>query len=136
MKTYRLEDIEKVAKELILAFGDSRIIAFDGKMGAGKTTLIKEICRQLGSKSDINSPTFAIVNEYNLARNQRIFHFDFYRLNKQEEALELGIFDYLDSGSWCFLEWHEKIVAYLPPETVVVKIDSITDNERQITVLK
>lgn len=130
---YKLEEIESVAQRLINIFGSNRIVAFDGKMGAGKTTLIKELCRQLGSTSDVSSPTFAIVNEYSIDQKQKIYHFDFYRLNKEQEALEIGLFDYLDSGNWCFIEWHEKIASYIPQETIIIKIEETSLKEREIT---
>lgn len=130
---YKLKDIDSVAQKLINIFGDNRIVAFDGKMGAGKTTLIKELCRQLGSTSNVSSPTFAIVNEYNIDQTDKIYHFDFYRLNKEQEALEIGLFDYLDSGNWCFIEWHEKIASYIPLETIIIKIEEISNEEREIT---
>lgn len=102
-------------------------------MGAGKTTLIKSLCKYLGSNDNITSPTFAIVNEYT-GKNGSIYHFDFYRLKTQTEALDIGFEEYLYSGNYCFIEWPEKIPDLLPNKYISIKIEALDNNLRQITV--
>jgi tRNA threonylcarbamoyladenosine biosynthesis protein TsaE len=103
-------------------------------MGAGKTTFIKAICEALGVKDVINSPTFALVNEYRSeTANGTVYHFDFYRINSPAEAADLGLMDYFYSGALCFIEWPEKIAEYLPEETVHVYIRELADGSRSIT---
>jgi tRNA threonylcarbamoyladenosine biosynthesis protein TsaE len=111
--TYNLSQIDSIAKE-VLAFADQRIILFKGTMGVGKTTLIKAICRHLGVEEETVSPTFSIVNEYQGAQQQKIYHFDLYRLNKAEELLDLGFEDYLQQADWMLIEWPEKMENYGP----------------------
>lgn len=119
--TYKLSDLENVAKQII-AHAQSKIILFDAEMGMGKTTLIKEIVRILGVKDVANSPTFSIVNEYNTSDNGTIFHFDMYRIEEEEEALDFGIEEYFYSNNWCFIEWPERIPNLIPEEHHVVRI--------------
>ena len=103
-------------------------------MGAGKTTFTTAICRCLGVKEDaVSSPTFAIINEYRTAAGEPLFHFDFYRITKEEEALDIGLFDYLDSGFTCIMEWPENIERLLPDETLRVKIEVESDGSRTIS---
>ena len=102
-------------------------------MGAGKTTFIKALCRELGSTDPITSPTFALVNEYSTATNERIFHFDFYRIKSIEEALDIGFDDYIYSGKYCFMEWPENVEALLPDHLVEVKIEVQGQTVREIT---
>jgi len=133
---YEIGDIAEAAKRVAdyLASQASRIVLMEGEMGAGKTTLTKEICGVMGADVDeVNSPTFAIVNEYD-SREGVIYHFDFYRLKNQSEAIDFGLFDYLDSGRWCFMEWSEKVEALLPDECVVVRIEVLEENKRRITI--
>ena len=113
---------------------DGRVVfAFYGKMGAGKTTFIKAVCEELGVKDVINSPTFAIINEYAVpASGQSIYHFDFYRINEIGEALDIGTEDYFDSGAWCFIEWPEKIEPLLPDDTVCVTLTEQEDGTRTV----
>ena len=102
-------------------------------MGAGKTTFIKAVCEELGVKDVINSPTFAIINEYAVpASGQSIYHFDFYRINEIGEALDIGTEDYFDSGAWCFIEWPEKIEPLLPDDTVCVTLTEQEDGTRTV----
>lgn len=127
-----VEGIDKAAHEFIDAMGDRTIFAFYGKMGAGKTTFIKAVCEALGVKDVINSPTFAIVNEYMSGNDEPIYHFDFYRIKRQEEVLDIGYEDYIDSGCVCFMEWPELIEDLLPEDAVKVSIDEMPDGSRRI----
>ena len=120
------------AAEKILAFSDHRkVFLFYGDMGAGKTTLIKELCKLLNVSDLVSSPTFSIVNEY-LSDTGPVYHFDFYRLKKETEALDLGYEDYIDSGSYCFIEWPEKIQNLLPTHVCNVTIAVTGDSARQV----
>ncbi len=125
MKEIYINDIatiSKTAKEFISGIGENRIFAFYGKMGAGKTTLISAICKELKVLDVVNSPTFAIVNEYHRQEADSIYHFDFYRIEHVEEAYDFGYEDYFYSNRLCFIEWPEKIEAILPEETVRVEV--------------
>lgn len=118
-----INDIPPAAKELLRKFPSHRVFAFYGEMGAGKTTIIKEICRQLGVKeSEMSSPTFALINEYRAADGKPVFHFDFYRIKNETEVFDLGYEDYFYSGNYCFIEWPEKIPNILPHNCVKVLI--------------
>jgi len=131
-KVDSLSALPQVAKELIGTFPAERVFAFYGKMGAGKTTFIQSICRELGSTDNITSPTFALINEYNTANMESIFHFDFYRIKNIEEAFDLGYEDYIYSGSYCLIEWPEMIEQLLPEKMVEVRIEVSEDGTRQI----
>ena len=128
---YNLDDVPNVVKELLDKLS-SKIVLFYAPMGAGKTTLIKEICRQLGTDDVITSPTFSLVNEYQTDTNQTIYHFDFYRIEEEEEAYDIGIEDYFNSGDWCFIEWPQNIENLLPLDTSIVEISIIDKNKRSI----
>jgi len=130
---YTLSDLSAAARQFLQAIGDARIVAFYGAMGAGKTTFISALCRELGVQDDVNSPTFAIVNEYRDAADAPVYHFDFYRLQRPEEALDLGLYDYLDSGALCLLEWPEIIEPLLPADTLRVSIEETTDGTRTLS---
>jgi tRNA threonylcarbamoyladenosine biosynthesis protein TsaE len=117
------------AKELLKHSADKKIFAFYGSMGAGKTTIIKAICKYLGAIDIVSSPTFTLVNEYKTSDGESLFHIDFYRIRKQEEVYDFGLEEYLTGDSYCFMEWPELVEELLPPETVRVKIT--TDNEEQ-----
>nr|WP_319572313.1 tRNA (adenosine(37)-N6)-threonylcarbamoyltransferase complex ATPase subunit type 1 TsaE [uncultured Draconibacterium sp.] len=132
-KINSLDELEIAAKEIITAFSDDRVFAFYGKMGAGKTTFIQSICRALGSDDNVTSPTFALINEYNTADLDSIFHFDFYRIKDIEEAYDLGYEDYIYSGSYCLIEWPEMIESLLPEKMVEIKIEVQDDDTRLIT---
>ncbi|MCK3683521.1 tRNA (adenosine(37)-N6)-threonylcarbamoyltransferase complex ATPase subunit type 1 TsaE [Maribellus sp. YY47] len=132
-KVESLSALPAVAKELISTFPSERVFAFYGKMGAGKTTFIQSICRELGSSDNITSPTFALINEYNTANMESIFHFDFYRIKDIEEAFDLGYEDYIYSGSYCLIEWPEMIEPLLPQKMVEVRIEVSEEGFRQIT---
>mgnify|MGYP002513424945 CR=1 FL=1 len=130
-----IETIHEAAKQFIAAMEDNTVFAFYGKMGAGKTTFIKAVCEELGVTDVINSPTFAIVNEYRSDETgELIYHFDFYRLDDIEEALEIGTEDYFDSGALCLIEWPERVEDLLPGDTVdvYIKVDE-NDNSRIIS---
>lgn len=129
-----LENIREAARQFIEAIDQDTVFAFHGEMGAGKTTFIKAICEELGVEDVINSPTFAIVNEYRSASAELIYHFDFYRINKPEEAYDFGYEDYLYSGALCFIEWPEKIEDLLPGDTVHVTIRENEDGTRTVTM--
>ncbi len=131
---FSLGDIDKAAAEFLKELGDRRIVAFYGSMGAGKTTFIKALCGVLGVKDAVNSPTFAIVNEYLAAGGESIFHFDFYRIKKIEEAYDFGYEDYFYSGNLCLIEWPELIEELLPEDTVRVHISETSDGSRNLTI--
>ena len=126
-----IDNINITVKKFISAIGENKVIAFYGKMGAGKTTFIKALCEELGDRDVITSPTFAIVNEYN-ASTQSIFHFDFYRIKKIEEVYDMGYEDYIYSGNLCLIEWPELIEELLPEDTLRVTIEQNADNTRTI----
>lgn len=128
-----LSGIRQAAKEFIAHIGDRKIFAFYGKMGAGKTTFISAVCEELGVSDVINSPTFAIVNEYLSGSGDPIYHFDFYRIKNIGEALDIGFYDYIDSDNLCFMEWPELIESILPDDTVKVTIEEEVDGSRKIT---
>ena len=111
-------ELSEAAEILVNYFSTQKHFAFYGEMGSGKTTLIKAICAELGVKDVVNSPTYGLVNEYKTGNGSKIYHFDFYRLNSIEEALDIGVEDYLNSNSYCLMEWPERIAALLP-ETIV-----------------
>ena len=137
MEDLRIKNIKELpaaASAFLKLIGESRLIAFYGDMGAGKTTFIKNICLELGVPDIVNSPTFTIVNEYRTKNGEPIFHFDFYRINKPDEAYDIGIEEYFDSGSLCLMEWPEKIEQILPPETLRVKISVQNDGSRVISL--
>ncbi|URC11499.1 tRNA (adenosine(37)-N6)-threonylcarbamoyltransferase complex ATPase subunit type 1 TsaE [Flavobacterium sp. B183] len=128
---FSLDQIKEVAEQ-ILASNPKKIILFNGEMGVGKTTLIKQLCKNLGVQDATSSPTFSLVNEYYTSDNQIVYHFDFYRLNKETEALDMGVDDYLYSGNWCFIEWSEKIASLLPEETSTITIELLADGNREL----
>lgn len=127
-----LEDLGTVAKELLRQAGDQRVWVFKGEMGSGKTTLIKAICTELGVDNGMSSPTFSIVNEYQGSGDNPIYHFDFYRLEKESEAYDMGVEEYLESGSYCFIEWPEKISGLLPDNLFTVSLSMDTPSTRKI----
>ena len=113
-----------------------RVLAFDGQMGAGKTTFIKKLCEQMGTSDIVNSPTFAIINVYDVEQPYKgeVYHFDCYRLKDIREAMDFGAEEYLYSGNYCFIEWPEMIAPILPDDTVWVKIDLLPDGNRRLTI--
>lgn len=120
-----------VARQLLETYPEERFYAFFGKMGAGKTTLIKELCAQLGVEDNVCSPTFAIINEYSSGEGEPVYHFDFYRLKSLDEAYDLGYEEYFFSGSYCFSEWTEKIEPILPEHYLRIDITE-TDGIRTL----
>ncbi|WP_405604401.1 tRNA (adenosine(37)-N6)-threonylcarbamoyltransferase complex ATPase subunit type 1 TsaE [Polaribacter sp. Asnod1-A03] len=132
-KNYSLEDLTSIATELISSV-DNKTLLFFGQMGVGKTTLIKEICKQLGVLDNISSPTFSLVNEYQTSNNQKVFHFDFYRITDEEEALDMGIEDYLYNNDWCLIEWPENIENLLPLDAVKIHLTILDNEQRNIQI--
>ena len=128
-----IEQIQEAAHQFIEAMGNRKLFAFYGKMGVGKTTFIKAICEQMGVTDVINSPTFAIVNEYLDGDQRPIYHFDFYRIRKPAEVLDIGFEDYINSDACCFMEWPEMIEGFLPEDTVKVTMEEQDDGSRTVT---
>ncbi|MBO7192111.1 MAG: tRNA (adenosine(37)-N6)-threonylcarbamoyltransferase complex ATPase subunit type 1 TsaE [Bacteroidales bacterium] len=126
-------DLDRAASEFLEKIGDNRLIAFYAPMGAGKTTFTTAICRVLGVTDPVGSPTFAIVNEYMREDGEPMYHFDFYRINKLQEAIEIGLYDYLDSGCLCIMEWPENVEDLLPEETLKVYFKINPDHSRTMT---
>jgi len=129
------DDLNAAAKKILDFAGDEKVFLFYGQMGAGKTTLVNALCRELGVTENTSSPTFAIVNEYR-ASPKNIFHFDFYRLKNQTEAMDIGFEEYLDSGKYCFIEWPEKIPDLLPEHHLRISITVTGEQSRDIAVGK
>ena len=128
-----LDDLGQAAKAFLEEIGNNRLVAFYASMGAGKTTFTTAVCKQLGVQEDaVSSPTFAIVNEYRTGTGEPLYHFDFYRIERLEEALDIGLYDYLDSGSLCLMEWPENIEDLLPEETLKVHIRVNPDSSRTL----
>jgi len=129
-----LEDLDRAAGRFLKEIEEHSLIAFYAPMGAGKTTFTTAVCKALGVQEDaVSSPTFAIVNEYRGGQGQPIFHFDFYRIDKPAEALDIGLYDYLDSGELCLMEWPENIEGLLPEETLKVHISVQADGSRLLS---
>lgn len=132
-KTYSLNEIPNIAKEIITS-ANHKVLLFYGEMGSGKTTLIKEIVKQLGVDEVANSPTFSLVNEYLSRKGESLYHFDFYRIEQEEEAFDIGIEEYLYSNSWCFIEWPEKVENLLPLDAVAIHLTINMDDTRNIQI--
>jgi len=130
-KNYSLQDLPNIASEIISS-AKNKTLLFYGQMGVGKTTLIKELCKSLGVLDNISSPTFSLVNEYQTANNDKVYHFDFYRIEDEEEAFDIGIEDYFDSKNWCFIEWPENIENLLPLDAVEIHLSLLDDEQRNI----
>lgn len=126
---FSLEDIASVA-DIIVTQNPHKVILFHGEMGAGKTTFIKQFCKTLGVIEATSSPTFSLVNEYQTTDNQTVYHFDFYRLKDEHEALDMGADDYFYSGNWCFIEWAENVPNLIPDEHSVITIQVLEDGKR------
>ena len=134
IKIKDIEHIREAAQQFIKHIGDHRVFAFYGKMGAGKTTFVKAICEELGVEDVITSPTFAIINEYQvMGAPSTIYHFDFYRIKKLEEVYDMGYEDYFYSGALCFIEWPELIEEILPDDAVRVSISEQEDGSRLVS---
>ena len=132
--TFSLDQLESVATQ-ILEQNPNKIILFHGEMGVGKTTLIKTLAKKLGVNEATSSPTFSLVNEYQTSNNQTVYHFDFYRLKNEIEALDMGADEYLYSGNWCFIEWAEKIPSLIPDSHSVITIKLLPDGTRFLTLI-
>lgn len=135
LKAANLSDLDRIASQIIQQFPDQRIFALHGVMGAGKTTLIKSLCRVLGVVDVVLSPTFSLINEYRDKQRSPVYHFDFYRINNISEAFDMGYEEYFYSGNHCFIEWPEKIGQLLPEGCVYIDITfSEGDQVRKIEV--
>jgi len=134
IKNYSLQQLPQIAKEL-LQFSKYKIVLFYGDMGVGKTTLIKEIVKQLGVLDNVSSPTFSLVNEYHTKNNEKVYHFDFYRIDNEEEAMDMGIEEYFYSDSWCLVEWPNKVENLLPLKSVIVTITTTNNQQRTIEIV-
>lgn len=134
-KNYTIGNIDSIAEELI-KIAQTKILLFEGSMGVGKTTLIKAIARQLGVMDAVNSPTFSLVNQYQTESGNSVYHFDFYRVEQEEEALDMGVEEYFDSGDYCLVEWPKKIKNLLPLEAVWVYLSENPDHSRHIQVIQ
>ncbi len=130
-KNYALNELAQIAEEIIKNV-PHKVLLFDGDMGVGKTTLIKEICKKLGVNDVAHSPTFSLVNEYQTKNNDTVYHFDFYRIEQEEEAYDMGIEEYLYSNDWCLIEWPENVKNLLPLDAVTIKITLLENGQRNI----
>lgn len=133
MMNYTISEIHRAVESIKPYLDEYKVVLFNGPMGAGKTTLISALCRSLGSTDDLSSPTFSIVNEYD-SKAGTIYHFDFYRIDSIEEAFDFGVEEYLYSDKLCFLEWSEKIEELLPNKYLIVNIEVISENERNLNI--
>ncbi|MFD2784428.1 tRNA (adenosine(37)-N6)-threonylcarbamoyltransferase complex ATPase subunit type 1 TsaE [Hymenobacter rubripertinctus] len=139
MLTFSIPDLAAlpaVAAQVRAAIDGHSIICFEGEMGAGKTTFIKALCRELGVAEEVSSPTFALVNEYRTARDEPIYHFDFYRLNAPREAEDIGVQEYFDSGYLCLVEWPSRIDALLPPDCLLLTLTVTGPSSRELAIMK
>ena len=134
IKNYSLGELPEIAKD-VLQFSKHKILLFYGEMGVGKTTLIKELVKQLGVTDNVSSPTFSLVNEYHTNSGEKVYHFDFYRIDKEEEAMDMGIEEYFYSNSWCLVEWPNKVENLLPLKSVIVKITANSNQQRTIELI-
>ncbi len=132
-KNYSLNELTAIAEEII-ATTTHKILLFYGEMGVGKTTLIKEICKVLGVEDVANSPTFSLVNEYSTNTNNTVYHFDFYRIENEEEAYDMGIEDYFYSNNWCLIEWPKNVKNLLPLDTTSITLHLLEDGQRNIQI--
>lgn len=131
LKCSNLKDLENVARHILEVFHDQNIFLLSGKMGAGKTTLIKEMCRVLNVVDVVNSPTFSIVNEYRTNENKSVFHFDLYRIKSPEELMDIGYEEYIYSNSVCFIEWPELATTLMPPSYVMIQIEADPESQER-----
>lgn len=129
-----LGDLPDAAEEILATLDGRNVVALYGPMGAGKTTLVREICTLLGSEDTVTSPTFALINRYNSAEGNAIFHFDFYRIERQEEAFDMGYEEYFYSDGLCLVEWPEKVEELLPDDVMKVTITPTSNTRRVITI--
>jgi len=129
-----LNDLTEIAAAISDEYKEDQIFAFYGKMGSGKTTLIKEICQQKGVTGNIASPTFAIINEYITDKKEILYHFDFYRIEQEEEVYDVGIDDYFYQNAWCLVEWPNKIPNIIPEESITINIQKNSDETRTLEI--
>jgi len=132
---YALPDIQQAAYKIARFAAGARIWTFEGEMAAGKTTLIKHICRNFEVKDTVTSPTFSLVNEYETINNEAIYHFDFYRIRHEIEALEIGADEYFHSNSICLVEWPTKVPSILPKNRIEINLEVLNDNKRKVFLL-
>ena len=132
-QNYSLADLPKIA-ETVISSVKNKTLLFYGAMGVGKTTLIKEICKQLQVEDTISSPTFSLVNEYQTKNYESVFHFDFYRIEDEQEALDIGIEEYFYQNNWCLLEWPENIENLLPLDAVQLQLSILENGQRNIQI--
>ena len=130
--TFDLSGVEEAARTFIDSIGEDRIFLFDGEMGAGKTTFIAEVCRQLGADDDFGSPTFSLVNEYRDSSGTPIYHFDLYRIESPQEILDMGAEEYFESGNLCLIEWPDRLESLTPENARTVVITENSDNTRTL----
>ena len=131
---YSLSEIDSIAKEILNIPSLKKVITFNAEMGAGKTTLIKALVKELGVLDNSSSPTFSLVNEYQTENGETVYHFDLYRLNSEEEAYDMGIDEYFYSGNWCFIEWPEKTPNLIPIDHANISIKVLEDGKRELTI--
>ena len=129
-----LEHIKQAAQEFIATVGNNRLFALEGNMGAGKTTFVKAVCDCLGVEDNVCSPTFAILNVYYSKTEGEVYHFDFYRLISEEQAMDIGIEENLYSQQWCFMEWAENIKNLIPKHCIRVRLQEIENHKRKISI--
>jgi tRNA threonylcarbamoyladenosine biosynthesis protein TsaE len=129
---FNLNDIENTAKEFVECTGVYKVFAFKGELGAGKTTFINAVCKQLGVKETVTSPTYAIIQQYHFEEKNIIYHIDMYRIRDIEEAIEAGVEDCLLSGKLCMVEWPERAILLFPPETVYTSLQTLSANRRKL----
>jgi tRNA threonylcarbamoyladenosine biosynthesis protein TsaE len=131
-KLFRVDELGRVAHELLRKAGDCRVWLLTGDLGAGKTTLVKAVCSALDVRSAMTSPTFSIINEYRTAVGEPVYHFDFYRLKDEGEALDIGVDEYLDAGRYCFIEWPDRIPSLVPAHHFSIHMTIVDQHTRQI----
>ncbi len=131
---FSISEIDNAAQLFLEKIGDKKLIAFHGAMGAGKTTFIGAVCRQLNVQDSISSPTYSIINEYQTTGDKKVYHIDLYRLKNEQEAVEAGVEEIFYSGDFCFVEWPEKAAHLFPPETVHCYMESISEKTRKLVI--
>ena len=129
---FSLDEITNVAKQILATPSLKKVITFHAQMGAGKTTLIKELVKELGVKDNSSSPTFSLVNEYRTFEGEIVYHFDLYRLNSEEEGYDMGLDEYFYSDNWCFIEWPEKVPHLLPLDHASIVIRTLPNGKREL----
>lgn len=136
INVHEIHELDGAAKKIISFAGDYKVWLFSGELGAGKTTLIKDICKNFGVEDIVNSPTFSLVNEYLDKGGSKYYHLDFYRIRNEEEAFDIGAEEYLYSGNYCFVEWPSKIPSLLPAKRLSISIQVEENGSRSLNVVK